>query len=54
MPQNQDPKSQPKLERIQFDVPKDGTVDDMVDAIMKQLPTTAGKDETKDSPKPED
>jgi hypothetical protein len=53
MTANQDQKKQPKLERLQFSVPKDGSIDDMVDAIMSQLPRV-NKNESKESPKPKD
>jgi hypothetical protein len=43
----------PKLERLQFDVPRDGSIDDMVDAIMAQMPNVK-KDEPEERPKPED
>jgi|15BtaG_2_1085339.scaffolds.fasta_scaffold07614_2 hypothetical protein len=45
-------KNQPKLERLQFKVDNNMSIDEMVESIMSQMPKA--KDEPKESPKPKD
>jgi len=53
MTANQNKNQSPKLERLQFEMPKSGSLDEMVEAIMAQLPKV-DKNESKESPKPKD